>query len=955
MYNVYITIQIIGIVLLFITEGILLYAENTKEQKIMIYFVTASLVQNVAYFLELTAGTVDAALAAVKMEYLGSSFIAYFFCQFMYSYCYNKAPVKILRALMFLNIGLLAFVFTCDKHTLFYSKIEWITEGCIHPYLSMTYGPLFVLFLLSACVIPYGFAVYSMLLTIITRPNRVAGRKFGIFAPISVVPIVSIAAYLFKVTKDFDFTPVTLGLVLALVVIFVWSRRNYDYTQMAAELVLQNMDDGVITLNEDKRIVSYNKAAADIFTELSFQTVGDSIEDMEDFPENILSADAKQKFSLNKRYYESHTRRIVGKNGKNQGYVILVLDETEERNYIQEIKSVREQAERANTAKSEFLANMSHEIRTPMNAIVGLSDIIMEESRGRKVYEYARDIKAASQNLLTIINDILDLSKVEAGKMDLVVGDYYIKRMVDEVVHMMDIAASKQGLLLKCEYDMSIPCSYQGDEGRIKQVLINIMNNAVKFTKEGYVKVSVKGVPGDEEGVENLIFRIEDTGCGIKQEDLEKIFEDFKQVDAQKKKGVEGTGLGLAITKRFIQLMKGSIAVDSVYGKGSVFTITLPQKIVDSRSIAETVELPHEDTEQLEEFMVEGYKVLIVDDNLINRKVALGFLKSYGFDLYEAASGPEAIEMVKKTKYNIIFMDHMMPEMDGIEAVKIIRQECGMNGRAPVIVALTANAMSGVRETFLKNGFQDFLPKPLEKKPLNEVLSKWIPNAYKTMKKKDNGEAEKASKIEYEDIRIPGIDVEAAKRHHTGSVQDYLDLLQLYYMDGKRKMNYLIDLAKNGNYDTYRIEVHGLKSASANIGATELSNQAREQEEAVIRNDESFIKMHCDELFHCYNRLLKGIDEFLNKRNAAVTGGEADVVLFIDQASVIREIKEALYLLENFRSKECMSKLEGLIRYQLDYNTENRLKEIIEQLKMYEDDEAEKMLGRLLDWIEKEE
>lgn len=956
MYGVYIAIQVIGIILLGIAECILLRVEPSREQKLMQYFTCASLLHNVAYLFELLAQTKEEAVLATKIEYLGAIWISLCYCGFIYSYCYEKVSEKLFQVLFTINVLVLAAIFTGDMHTLYWQKIEWVTDRGAHSYLRMTYGPIYWVFLLISCMLPYSLAVYTVVRAAILKAGRIAGRRYGVFIPLMIFPMLALAAYVMKYTLVYDFTPITMGIELSLVVILVWSRKNYDFAQLAADLVLRSMDDGVITLNEKKQIVSYNQAAAEIFTELSFQTVGDSIEDMEDFPENVLSSEEKLQFSLNNRYYESHTRKIVGKNGKHQGYVILVLDETEERKYIEEIKQVREQAERANAAKSEFLANMSHEIRTPMNAIVGLSDIIMEESRGRNVYGYACDIKSASQNLLAIINDILDLSKVEAGKMELVPVDYYVKRLVGEVMNIMDIAASQHGLLLKCEYDTSIPSVYQGDEGRIKQILINLLNNAVKFTKEGYVKLSVKGSPSGEPGVEKLIFRVEDTGCGIKQEDLERIFQVFSQVDSKKQKGVEGTGLGLSITKRFVQLMKGSIEVESVYGKGSVFTVTLPQKIVNSRTLAEVDELSvTKESEEAETFVVNNYRVLVVDDNLINRKVAVGFLKNYGFELSEAASGLEAIELVKRTKFNLIFMDHMMPEMDGVEAVKHIRQECGVNGRTPVIIALTANAMNGVRESFLRNGFQDFIAKPLDRKQLNKVLSDWIPNAYKSMKRTDSGEAESLVHIEYEDIRIPGIDVEEARKHHSGNASDLLELLQLYYMDGKRKRKQLEELATREDYHAYRIEVHGLKSASANVGAIELANQAREQEEAAARGDRAFIQMHSEELFSCYGRLLEDINTFLRKHTMAEAGGESEAVLCIDQKSVVKQINEALELLENFRSKECAAKLDGLLRYQLDPVTESRLRNIREQLKMYEDDRAEELLRQLIDWLEKED
>lgn len=956
MENIYITISILGICMLFIALILLLYGDGSREQKLMSYFVCGSLIQNVGYLLELTAPSMEAAVTAVKIEYLGSLFVPICYCWFMFIYCYDHAPENLLKILGIIDAFLMIIIFTCDHHSLYYRNLEWLVTESGHHYLSIEYGPAYLIFLICGCAIPYVLSFYTLFRAIITKSSYTADRQYKLILILSFLPVAALLAYSQKLTYAFDPTPAVLGLALSSVVILVWNRKIYDFSRLASGIVLNSMGDGVIALDDRKRIVSFNPAAAEIFTELNAHAIGTSIEDMDVFPEDISDENTNGKFHFNNHFYESHTKQIPDKTGKNQGYVILILDVTETRNYIEEIKKVREQAEAANMAKSEFLANMSHEIRTPMNAITGLSDLILEESRGQKVYSYACDVKSASQNLLAIINDILDLSKIEAGKMELVKTDYYLKPVVDEVVNMMDIAASQHGLLLKCRFDTTIPCRYHGDEGRMKQILINILNNAVKFTKEGYVKIFVGGKPGDTEDVEQLIFQIQDTGCGIRQEDLEKIFENFKQVDSKKNRSVEGTGLGLSITKRLVQMMSGSIEVESVYGEGTAFTITIPQKIVDKRTLSEVPEPPEKEEEQLRPFTANGCKILIVDDNLINRKVAVGFLKNYGCKLTEAASGPEAIELVRQTRFDIIFMDHMMPEMDGLEAVQIIRSECGDNGRHPAVIALTANAMEGVREKFLENGFEDFITKPLDRKSLHEVLLKWIPESCRTAQD-TNGDSDgnfPKKDIGFDDIHIPGIHMEEAIRHHSGNAADFLELLNLYCIDGRRKLKLLRDLLEKNDYSTYEIETHGLKSASANIGAMELSAHAREHEQAAGRNDKEFILRHSQELLSSYEKQLTDIQKFLDTyQNSADTSQKEN--LSMDKETLIKETKGALDNLENFRSKECSHTIEKLLNCQLNDDVKTKLKEILEQLRVYEDDAAELLLHQLLDWLDKED
>ena len=624
--------------------GVLLFAlflvlkgDGSREQKLMQYFLIGALIQNAGYLLELTAPTVEAAMVAVKVQYFGSLAVPISYCYFIFSYCFEKAPVKLLNLIKIADFIVLGLVFTCDLHTFYYKRVEWLYTPEGHGYLSLEYGPGYWVFMLCGTIIPYAFTLYALIRVCMKKPDYAADRRYRLILALSFLPVMALCAYVMKVTSVYDLTPPVLGLVLSSVAILIWSRKVYDFGSLASGILLHSMSDGVIAIDEHGRIVSYNPAAAGIFKELTPRACGKHIVELDGFPQNMLDGDGKGEFCLNGSFYQGHVKRITDKFGENKGYVILILDVTETRKHIEEITRVREQAEQANTAKSAFLANMSHEIRTPMNAIVGLSDIIMEESVGRKVYGYACDIKASAHNLLALINDILDLSKVEAGKMELVPAQYHVKSLVGEVLNMMDIVASQRGLMVESEYDMTIPCCYMGDESRIKQILINLLNNALKFTKKGHVKISVSGMHGEKEDEERLVFRVEDTGCGIREEDIERIFENFKQLDAKRNRGAEGTGLGLSITKRLVELMQGTIRVESVYGEGSVFIVEILQKIADARPLSEVPEQEGRKEEPLEPFTAKGCKVLVVDDNLINRRVARSFLQTYGLEITEAA------------------------------------------------------------------------------------------------------------------------------------------------------------------------------------------------------------------------------------------------------------------------------------------------------------------------------
>ena len=944
MEQLVIALEWFGIFLTFAAMLLLINGDGAQEQKLLIFIMCGTLVQNVGYLLELSAPTMETAVAAVTVENVGSAFVPLCYCWFIYRYCYAPPPMKLLGVLGAVNFLVLPTVFF-NWNGLFYRDFQWLATQSGFHYISISYGPLYALFMISRIVIPYSLCIHTLVRAVRLRSDQRINRQFTTILFISTTPIIMLAAYVCKLTAVFDLTPVTLAISMSMVVIVIWSRRNYDFRHLAAEKVLESLGDGVIALDDHDRLVSYNRAAAHIFLSLPAHKLGEDIRVVEDFREEMLNENVPWSFSINGQHYECHSKQIIDENGKKQGCVILILDMTDVKAYINEIKRVRQQAEKANIAKSEFLANMSHEIRTPMNAIIGLNDIIMEECRDPAIYAHAKDVQSAARNLLAIINDILDLSKVEAGKMELVCGDYCLKTVADEVVGMMDLAASKRGLVMKYECDESLPCRCYGDEGRIKQILINILNNAVKFTQEGGVHVSVTGAPGQREDEELITFRVEDTGCGIREEDLEKIFEDFRQVDAKRNRSAEGTGLGLAIVKHLVELMDGSIHVESVYGQGTTVSFTIPQKIVDRRSIAEAPEDAREEQTASQAFTAPGVKVLLVDDNLINRKVARGFLKSYAFDLTEAESGQEAIDLVRENRYDIIFMDHMMPKMDGIEAAEIIRRDCGENGAAPVIIALTANAMSGVRELFLARGFQDFIAKPLDRRELGQLLARWVPEE----RRQAGAEPETSSDLSA--FQIKGIDIDAASRYYSGDEAGFANLLELYHMDGQRKKELLPELAASGDVSRYQTEVHGLKSASANVGAMEVSNMARAQENAAAQGDTEFIARRFPALLAAYEELLENIGAFLAGR---ARPQEEARLPELSSAEVRERAAKALSELEDFRSRECAGLVAELLRHQLPRDTEDRLTEIQKQLRLYEDDEAETLLRQLLGKLEEE-
>ena len=779
-------------------------------------------------------------------------------------------------------------------------------------------------------------------------------------------------------------------------------------------------------------------------------------------------------FAMEKKMPYSISYRIQHKNGQyisvrtkclfvNENYngtpvmYSIFTDITDMVKMNEQLREAKETALAATKAKSNFLASMSHEIRTPMNAIMGMSDLILlDKTSSASNIEYARNISTASHSLLGIINDILDISKIESGKLSLTVVTYNFIEMISDVITMIKLRAQDKYLDFFVHIDPKVPLEITGDEIRIKQILLNLLSNAVKYTHEGYLSLTVLGEEMNNDF--ELKFTVNDTGIGIKDEDKKHLFTEFERLDAQKNRSIVGTGLGLSITKQLCKMMNGSISVESEYGKGSTFTAIIRQQVskykplVDTKKTANKKILYFEPNNRTSAFMMKEFKaleanvdlcvdvktatqylnkskqnqnydfvfvsskyfdkihqclkaenmenlkvvqiaedsvavsqsktsilvtpvycvplaqalsgkdmfiqtrfaqtknfnrvfapeakILVVDDNSVNLKVAQGLLRTHGIECETAISGYETLGLIYKKTYDLIFMDHLMPDMDGIETTHKIRAlENNENNKIPII-ALTANALSGMREIFLSEGLNDFLSKPIDPSKLNAVLADWLPlEKIKYDIPEIQIETTTTEEPEHEQIFIDGINYQNGLSFAGGDKSTYIDILTTFSNDCEKREKEIRQMVETNDIQGFTTNIHGLKSAARYIGADNVSDLAETLEDAGQNNDISFINENFEECISLYKEVCINIKKFLDSKKPTATENleEGSISLLKETAIQLKQyaydmdivnFEESLKKVANYSWNDIIkSKLDAVSQAAYSYDYEKMSKE----------------------------
>ena len=559
------------------------------------------------------------------------------------------------------------------------------------------------------------------------------------------------------------------------------------------------------------------------------------------------------------------------KNGTVSNVLWLIEDIDKEKKERDELRDLSERAFAASEAKSSFLSNMSHEIRTPINAILGMNESIIRESNDSEIISYAENIKTAGNTLLGIINDILDFSKIEAGKIEIIPVDYDLSSLINDLVNMIQIKADNKGLALSLEFDKNLPKILCGDEVRIKQVITNLLTNAVKYTEKGIVtfSISFKRAAQEPDSV-ILLVSIKDTGIGIKLDDMQKLFAEFERIEEERNRNVEGTGLGMAITKNLLRLMKSNLKVESIYGLGSKFSFELKQKVIKWEPLGDYEASYkaglHERKKYKERFTAPSAQVLVVDDNSMNLMVFTNLLKQTKIKIDTAISGDAGIVLTQKNKYDVIFLDHMMPDKDGIETLQELRAQKDNPNCRTVSVCLTANAISGAREKYIAAGFDNYLTKPINPDKLEEMLLEYLP-------------AEKVvatSNVNPSQTDYKYMNIDMGLKYSDGMEDLFRSVVEIFCNLKDDKKEKIQRAFESGNWKDYTIFVHALKSTALSIGGEQTAKIAKELEmagnvlrdvnstESDKREAESFIKAHHAEAMELYDKLVEEGNRYLN-------------------------------------------------------------------------------------------
>lgn len=1016
MYTLFVILQVLGIIVLFGEAVYLMNQRPSRQQIRLLLLMIALLVNFIGYLYEMHATTQELALQAVKFSYLGKPIIVLVMLLFILDYCKVRMPKWLPSVLTCGHIMITFLVMTCEKHHLYYSSIGYTTEG-VFPHLVLTFGPAYTIY--HSILIGY---VIMMIITCAHKYVHITSEaernRLRAFFAIFGVMSVGWAGYMLNWFGGYDSTLMAYLVSVIILSVYLYKDKILETLSMAQDQAIDELSSGLVVLDRDNTVIYHNKKARELYP---FDDVSALPAVIEELDNCIIE---KKNVEYDNKVYDVQSR-LLTKQNVYFGKMYVFNDITDSFRYARNakeqadiMKGLKERAEAANQAKSTFVSNITHEIRTPMNAIVGMTEILLREELPPQDRGYLINIKNSGNALLNIVNDILDFSKMESGKMDLVEDEYEPMSIFSDLSMIFLTRIGDKDMEILFDIDENLPQKLYGDGLRIRQVIINIVNNAIKFTERGFVKLQVRIGKESGENIE-LLVSVQDTGQGIREEDMDKLFGSFQQVDSKRNRGKEGTGLGLSISKQLVEMMGGSIGVRSTYGEGSEFYFNIMQKRRTDQRATQIHDderrgslkisgyfsrvclwhglqelsgrfgvtcIPYEEwketrqqldcffmdmqghnklteeirnygeqmgekcvlrnplseecneegitainkplyslnfcqtinheaaytgpvTEEYMNFTAPDASVLIVDDNEINLEVASGLLEPLHMQIDTVDSGKRALQMAAEKKYHIIFMDHMMPVMDGIETTERLRQMEDEYYHTVPIVALTANALMDAREKFAKAGMDDFVAKPIEMKEICRCIKRWLPEelivpgaanareggndssgAGQTVAGADAGGnsasgaqtaggTQQAQGTQLPDL--PGINAADGVKY-SGSEKLWFKLLGDFYKLIDAKANKIEKCLADGLIRDYTIEVHALKNTARMVGAAHLSEWFHRMEDCGNAGDIETITAETPGLLaelRSYKDVLRPYGEAGNQNKKEVSAQELIEIL----------------------------------------------------------------------------
>lgn len=850
-----------------------------------------------------------------------------------------KNPQWVIHLLLVVNMGFYVMIATVDYHHLYY-KDYWLapSKANLNGYtLEISPAPMYYVymaFLLAEIMTTIGIIISSYC-SQRSMPNK--GKIHFLMIAAMLSPMLLLSLRILKILKGDDPTPLGILLSCIFMSIAVVKYGLFDPVKNAKNYIIDNLKEAVIVTDADHRFLFLNSMADKIITSINKEQGYSTDDKIYAFIQG-----SQDFFDWKDRHYQVE-ETVLKDNELIQGYMMTIVDVTKiiEQNHL--MKRLVLQTEDANRAKTNFVSNMSHEIRTPMNSIVGITEILLRSRHSPKEQEYLLNIQSSGRVLLTIINDVLDCSKMEAGKMQLFDEPYDTCSLFHDLRISMENRIGHSGLELIYDIDQDIPCKLKGDMGRIRQVIINLVNNAIKYTEKGSVRFSVHVRQKNTDKV-MLYYEVADTGIGIRKEDQKILFDAFQRVEMDRNRYVEGTGLGLTISQNLVNMMGGVIEVESEYGKGSRFFFTIEQTIIDPTPVSAVNYNGQKDnvTEKEAEclFIAPEAHILLVDDNELNLVVAKELLKPLRMQIDTAENGLQAVKMVRGSQYDLVLMDHMMPVMDGIEAAKAIRALPEDKYQKLPIIALTANAMVDARKEFLNAGMNGFVAKPIDFARICNQLKLWLPkdlvrDVPKEEAKKLLADDLSDREIQPEDPQM-GFSFEEGVKH-CGSKAALMKTIRIFYRTIDSKADKIEQCLKEGLISDYVVEVHALKSSALLIGAVPLSEAAKELEGYGKQGKTELLEEKTPDLLAMYRDFKDILKPYADKEEAArqeASNGE--------WCQALQQIHQCIEQFDLDGVDRIMEKLE-------EYQIPECIRESMDQLRVYVADVSMEEIMELTD------